>query len=1511
MAYHITYQKVETYEMPDDKYKTGKSWKKDILKSYRDLRAYTKTPEAPYRIQPASMKDSHQSRLENALIYRIKNKGGTGAEVFREIIGEYSVNIDDMSVIEKRMKVLGEILDIFNSDIKLTTEDPNPSGRHLGEEQVIELKEISLEAAIRQALLVVAYQQQGKFKIGAIMGFMRENFPQFKEEMPTIATIVKKDIGGVKDLFNTGGVENLKRLIGEEFPDITLIPESIKEEKQKKEKIVYFFSAGDYSPNKVYYELSNGNEKEIEFNQLIRKMKHDKNAQKKLHLLKPGGPEWPLSAAGNYSLVISNDPFLVATKSTGRVWANTSCENYDGAYSMGPFSDIRFGNCVVYIFEADKPNEGWPILFNDKTLKGRTLLRWGLKDNMEGQYGVGVERRVYPSNKKWGIPMATAIGMILQEKGLLNYKKCVTPYRYQGWSDTMGTNNVQISYAGLRMEGKKIDVQKLVFAPELNLAGSPTISYSDLHRLSRASMDIRVKRELAQNPSIWQFPEVIGRLLRLNDDIIVRQLVYHSIANGHALDTMAKMLPALNKDYWIKDTSILWGIIKHHNTLPETHQWLVDNHPGWGKNTSFLDWAYLDQPMCYAPPHLLDSVLSSFEGYVKGHFVFSGKKIYIDPVDFKEYKTKKGLENYMKKMTHEGAIIIGGEREGLSLRGINKILFNIIFSPHMSKKQFTNLLNIIISNFSDYPEFEKDTKELSHMKRILGFSVMVPLSNSEDWGFTNKGLDKSFSDGAAYGISLSSLNTISKEWQSMFKIDRQFKRSILSVALFAPWIQRNPSDEGFYPLIENLRSEKLYAFLWENRIKLKYIPSLYYCMLPRSPIDFSVPSNKIGVSEEIIMGAYEETEDEEIRDFQYNFLPNDTGLRLLRKEVPTSLINILLGEKGRISQIGYGVVALWLQNRLHFEIFEDRVMEAALGNRWDDGDVLELPDVRENLGEYLEVVNNLHLSILQTAAIGEEWQGGVMASETGLVYNSKLPEKLQYNLLNNWETISQKFQGDYSDYLSFVEIGLSRNSNTSSNLLNRLKNKEYLREFIAGNPNTPLSLLTGHKGGGRAASLYYDYPVEVLTNPALSGRAFLSLWEITFDFLTMPIDEDVERLFNLFTEQRTNLLNSQGKDARTRIQTLLSLHPNWLRYWRGGSVKKGVFSPYENQNLFKEEGGISDYPILIEGAPFIFFKFSDDNYSSNELYYVQNLKFISDDRYEIKGTVWNWDGDQNIFISSPLGGVVDINDFYEYIIEGDRGSDYILYSIKLENHRRKESTDRHVVEQFIEGVNDEEDMDYSLELIEEKERVAEKWNFPNLFTFKDNDPPKKGVIVPQWRYRWNKKMLDSILQTYLHRQNPQYLIKLWEANPYRIDSSEVKTSESAILDAKTIFDVIDKNELWTAKLVNANLPLLMANRGQLLNNLQNVPLTKKLLEVSLLYKKGDLKKYGLTPTTIPSIQQKILTYPNLPPSYLYALYNIATDDMVIRMIKDLRMKMPSEFNQYLLDNAVEHPEGDL
>ena len=42
MAYHISYEKVKSYEMPEDNFKTAATWKKQVLKSYRDLRAYKK-----------------------------------------------------------------------------------------------------------------------------------------------------------------------------------------------------------------------------------------------------------------------------------------------------------------------------------------------------------------------------------------------------------------------------------------------------------------------------------------------------------------------------------------------------------------------------------------------------------------------------------------------------------------------------------------------------------------------------------------------------------------------------------------------------------------------------------------------------------------------------------------------------------------------------------------------------------------------------------------------------------------------------------------------------------------------------------------------------------------------------------------------------------------------------------------------------------------------------------------------------------------------------------------------------------------------------------------------------------------------------------------------------------------------------------------------------------------------------------------------------------------------------
>ena len=133
-----------------------------------------------------------------------------------------------------------------------------------------------------------------------------------------------------------------------------------------------------------------------------------------------------------------------------------------------------------------------------------------------------------------------------------------------------------------------------------------------------------------------------------------------------------------------------------------------------------------------------------------------------------------------------------------------------------------------------------------------------------------------------------------------------------------------------------------------------------------------------------------------------------------------------------------------------------------------------------------------------------------------------------------------------------------------------------------------------------------------------------------------------------------------------QIQNLLSNHSNWLRYWRGGSIKKGIFSPYEKQNLFKGKGGISDYPLPIVGEPFIFFKFEEQDYTLNKLYYIEKLEGLERERYNIKGSIWEYDTDENIFKNSPINEVININEFYDYILEDERGEDYILYSINTQ-----------------------------------------------------------------------------------------------------------------------------------------------------------------------------------------------------------------------------------------------------
>lgn len=198
-----------------------------------------------------------------------------------------------------------------------------------------------------------------------------------------------------------------------------------------------------------------------------------------------------LSPYTNITIVITDFPGEVARKSSVVTQrdedeeytypeyrlAYTSCETparhlYDGQRTYdahtGPYSDIMFGNAIAWFYLGDSIEGKTPI--------GRVMLRWGTTDGTwNGQKGVGIEfypedkfvpvemKRVWSDspNKPRGfygsISPGTARALIgevqdiLKEKGLYS-KKVKTPYKYEGFSDLLFNQGVNIHYAPIERQ---------------------------------------------------------------------------------------------------------------------------------------------------------------------------------------------------------------------------------------------------------------------------------------------------------------------------------------------------------------------------------------------------------------------------------------------------------------------------------------------------------------------------------------------------------------------------------------------------------------------------------------------------------------------------------------------------------------------------------------------------------------------------------------------------------------------------------------------------------------------------------------------------------------------------------------------------------------------------------------------------------------------------------------------------------------------------------------------------
>lgn len=209
----------------------------------------------------------------------------------------------------------------------------------------------------------------------------------------------------------------------------------------------------------------------------------------------------PPKSENRVRVVISNDPVDLLFKSTGQDWS--SCEALTGGFSEGPYSDIKNNNAIAYFYlgNSDKPF-------------GRFMLRWCETD---GKVDVGVEKRWYASKEysNFGAMMLEVLADIVEDKGYMDYKHCITPYVHEGWSDEMGGPRKMINY-------KPVKAGNLI-----ELAHDPSISRNTAITLMDSG-DESLIAALSENRGALEFDNIRSRLLNSDNAEIVCNAIRHA-----------------------------------------------------------------------------------------------------------------------------------------------------------------------------------------------------------------------------------------------------------------------------------------------------------------------------------------------------------------------------------------------------------------------------------------------------------------------------------------------------------------------------------------------------------------------------------------------------------------------------------------------------------------------------------------------------------------------------------------------------------------------------------------------------------------------------------------------------------------------------------------------------------------------------------------------------------------------------------------------------------------------
>ncbi len=1365
-------------------------------------------------------------QLPEALEYRTKNFDNpkkNGWRIFEKITGKYDVEAADEETLKERLRTLGRFTELIKEDEFLTRYDPLTNKEaitQIGAEGLMNPIEYTFPLGIENTDFlhylvyepeVVKAEIENESQIDDIVRYEILNYIDIRSEplMP------KRGIGVVMSKHGNTlrpHIGYIQKILGD------IVGEYNELLERDGVKAVSKLLATMELPNtqdEINEDVLVESYKKISVGALLKKVK-SKALLKRLDRIKPpsegkaGGVTWPVSAGGDYMLWITTDPFEMLTKSTGRKWSerNASCENWDGCYAEGPVSDVKYGNCIVWVYKKGDEEYRHEI--------GRFILRWGesYKEGAKIGYDVGVEAQVYPKDPRespWGFNLLGAIGNILKDAGLLNYDTCRTPYKYMGYSDKAGSGKVKISYDSKIFLKGQGEVEVGNANALVSMASDEALSYADSGYVLNYG-NTQALLALSQNPVVWIYENTIRRLFTRALDLeegsqIFRFLIDSSVANFDWITGTLDTVEIFDENYLNPlniSQSYLGFLLRSPLCTDEAHRQILQSHPGFeglsGNSIPLWALAYLnlmvgdltENPiLTTAPSDILDSITDEV---IQKHFM-DGIINYMSP--------RYGLQDLPKQETNRF------KRFGIKMLAMKQL----IYQPKLSLKSYAKLLTdfnkIWNKRLNNGGEFDK---QLNILKKHFAITLCLPLQNHDDWGYLNsfgsislgmQNTDSGFRDISTivdgneihYPIySRQSAGTYKRMMDiypeligSNFNGNMAFK--ILDIdpntvgedsKVFQGLMLRNVRDAGAFK--ELFKNPEVPRFELLNRLTNPKKQD-------ESIVNPFLNARNYGL---IYRGI------RDMAGLQYSYTPKiDSSTWIIRDSMPSEIVDYLLTSPEQwITKIGVGAFSQWLRTPQQFNQFMEIILLEAIGSysSIDDFQTFEIDYGNIDLDEHFSQIENIQLLSQCATGVGI---GGKLTG--GLVSNPYLPSDIQMFLLQDIPLISEALGGDYDELFGYLIDKLSVNPAISP---------EAISWILENYPANKYNILQNAKitiGEELVKEMLDENPPILLKNYNLNIRSYINIYKEWLKSLKSTPSGDANRFSKQIFRDRGGrylqyYLDSGNYDIYSSMTRRLLSEYDGVNFWRGGNFKKKMRLPSERNsapmNMEREVPmALVDAPIPIPYEHIIW-----------------NGSAIKDeDGGEIKL------GLDNVATMRHIKEITEQNGLI--MVTGD-----IYYW---------DTEERMVVQEPLETTYNNYDEMYGFVPVDRRDEDGKKWENDLIMVFFDVINPSSIKTLPEWRMNETSENVRATLKNIV--LNPKITdVNLLELmGLIGINGFSYKTNTGGYsLNTYDVLKQIDDANQWTPPIIYAYLKPLF-NQGDAYQNYSNLLPTNAIFDLTI------------------------------------------------------------------------------